>query len=147
MIKKVNAIPKLNKHKSQARLVRDDINEAWNKGIDKFEIYGKEYKLDTLPSNVRTVVAQLTKDIICKEVEKKGYLIVPDMKRLYAKIFYVYNIKETDGSRHIYVEIRKDNINKIVDYEIEKYKSAHPDCYRSADEIPPYVATVINPNL
>lgn len=123
-IKEVKNIPcKMNNKKpSQAQMVRNDIKEAFDNHISKFELEG-DYNYKTLGSLARAELERYFKLNIYRPAERKvelalaekGYTDITIPWRGYVdgeNAFAVHSVTCPDR-KHVYVEINFDYISKF----------------------------------
>lgn len=123
-IKEVKNIPcKMNNKKpSQAQMVRDDIKEAFDNHISKFEFEG-DYNYKTLGSLVRHELGRYFKRNVylptAREVElalaNEGYtdVTVPIRNFDYGEDAITVHTVTCEDRKHVYVEIDFDYIDKF----------------------------------
>lgn len=118
MIKEVDTIPKLVRElkPSRASSVRDDVREALDNHISKFEFVGEIYT----PNNGqyvgylgRQAVLEAARPVLRGYVNRKFY--APDVYWDVDKIFDVYCYREKDGRERIFMEIHYDRIRSTVE--------------------------------
>lgn len=127
MIKEVDNIPKLVRElkPSRASSVRDDVREALDNHISKFEFVGEIYT----PNRGqyagylgRQAVLEATRPVLRGYVNREINAHLNINEKMIAKIvwdvddmFDVYCYREKDGRERVFMEIHYGRINSIID--------------------------------
>ena len=132
MIKAIEEIPKneTQKRESYRQRIRDDLQEALDKGIYKFEFVG-DYNFKTLQNTAREEAEKIVRKLSFswwkehpeyKEQLKWNPFSWSDNKKF--KLIAITSVKgETPEKRRVFCEIRKDMeivFEKIAEDEIER---------------------------
>ncbi len=139
-IKAVNEIPGENKKCSQRELIRQDIREAFEKSIEKFEFEGESYKYDTLIINAReTLKIWFHREIYFPAYKKakeklKEKITEPfwgPMAHEYDKKVYSLSKRKLSDRVHVYcslnIEMLKNMEQVIYDDTLKLYEEKCPE--------------------